>query len=38
MSELFGDLYEEKGVEDSQKKSVKEAKAKKAMPVFDVFA
>ena len=38
MDELFGDLYEEKGVEDHEKKSIKEAKARKAMPTFEVFA
>lgn len=38
MSELFGDLYQEIGVEDKERKSIKEAKAKKAMPIFDVFA
>jgi hypothetical protein len=38
MEELFGELYEEKGVEDTERKSIKEAKAKKAIPIFEVFS
>jgi hypothetical protein len=38
LSELFGDLMEEKETEETHQKSVKEAKARKAMPLFEIFA
>lgn len=36
--EMFGDLYEEKLLTDTQKKHIKESKARKAHPIFEVFA
>lgn len=39
LSELFGDLNEEKANEqDNHRKQIKEAKARKAMPIFEMFA
>lgn len=37
LRELFGDLLEEKTTE-ANKKHIKESKAKKAMPVFEIFS
>ena len=34
MSELFGDLMEERTLTDTQKKHIKESKAGKALPIF----
>ena len=36
--ELFGDLYEEKLLTDTKKKHIKESKARKAFPIFEVFS
>ena len=36
--EMFGDLYEEKMLTDTKKKHIKESKARKAFPIFEVFA
>jgi hypothetical protein len=39
LREMFGDLMEErKATEDTAKKHIKESKAKKAMPIYEVFA
>lgn len=41
LRELFGDLLEERLAADgiqSNKKHIKESKARKAMPIFEVFA
>lgn len=39
LSELFGDLNDEKANDqDNQRKLIKEAKARKAMPIFEIFA
>ena len=41
LRELFGDLLEEKlaaNSMESNKKHIKESKARKAMPIFEVFA
>lgn len=37
MRELFGDLMEERMLTDTQKKHIKESKARKAIPIFEVF-
>lgn len=37
MRELFGDLMEERNLTDTQKKHIKESKAGKAIPIFEVF-
>ena len=37
MRELFGDLMEERMLTDTQKKHIKESKARKAVPIFEVF-
>ncbi len=36
--EMFGDLYEERLLTDTKKKHIKESKARKAFPIFEVFA
>lgn len=36
--EMFGDLYEERMLTDTKKKHIKESKARKAFPIFEVFA
>lgn len=36
--EMFGDLYEERILTDTKKKHIKESKARKAFPIFEVFA
>lgn len=36
--EMFGDLYEERMLMDTKKKHIKESKARKAFPIFEVFA
>jgi hypothetical protein len=39
LRELFGDLLEErKATEETTKKHIKESKARKAMPIYEVFA
>jgi hypothetical protein len=38
LRELFGDLGEEKLAVDTKKVHTKESKARKAMPIFEVFA
>lgn len=39
LREMFGDLMEErKAADETTKKHIKESKAKKAMPVYEVFA
>lgn len=41
LREMFGDLMEERKAADdreTQKKHIKESKAKKAMPIYEVFA
>jgi len=38
LRELFGDLMEEKLLEETQKKHIKESKARKASPIFEVYA
>jgi hypothetical protein len=35
---MFGDLYEERMLTDTKKKHIKESKARKAFPIFEVFA
>ena len=37
MRELFGDLMEERTLTDTQKKHIKESKARKAVSIFEVF-
>ena len=37
MRELFGDLMEERALTDTQKKHIKESKAQKAIPIFEVL-
>ena len=37
MRELFGDLMEERALTDTQKKHIKESKARKAIPIFEVL-
>lgn len=37
MRELFGDLMEERNLVDTAKKHIKESKARKALPIFEVF-
>ena len=37
MRELFGDMMEEKMLTDTQKKHIKESKARKAIPIFEVL-
>lgn len=37
MRELFGDLMEERNLTDTQKKHIKESKARKAIPIYEVF-
>lgn len=36
--EMFGDLFEERMLTDTKKKHIKESKARKAHPIFEVFA
>jgi U3 small nucleolar RNA-associated protein 20 len=36
--EMFGDLYEERMLTDTKKKHIKESKARKAFPIFEVYA
>lgn len=36
--EMFGDLYEERMLTDTKKKHIKESKARKAFPIFEVFS
>ena len=38
LREMFGDLLEEREASDAQKKHIKESKARKAMPIYEVFA
>ncbi len=38
LREMFGDLLEEREATDTQKKHIKESKARKAMPIYEVFA
>ena len=38
MRELFGDLMEERNLTDTQKKHIKESKARKAIPIYEVLA
>lgn len=41
MDELFGELTTDQkhaGIEDQQKNKIKEAKGKKAIPIFEIFA
>lgn len=39
LREMFGDLMEErKAAEETAKKHIKESKARKAMPIYEVFA
>ena len=38
LREMFGDLLEEREASDTQKKHIKESKARKAMPIYEVFA
>lgn len=39
LSELFGDLNDEKANDqDNQRKQIKESKARKAIPIFEIFA
>lgn len=37
LREMFGDLLQQRTT-DSQKKHIKESKAQKAMPIYEVFA
>ncbi len=37
MRELFGDMMEERSLTDTQKKHIKESKARKAIPIFEVL-
>ena len=37
LRELFGDLYEERMLQETKKKHIKESKARKAYPIFEVF-
>lgn len=37
MRELFGDMMEERMLVDTQKKHIKESKAQKAIPIFEVL-
>ena len=37
MRELFGDLMDERNLTDTQKKHIKESKALKAIPIYEVF-
>lgn len=39
LREMYGDLLEErKATEETAKKHIKESKARKAMPIYEVFA
>jgi hypothetical protein len=39
LRELFGDLYQERvATSETAKKHIKESKARKAMPIFEVLA
>lgn len=39
LSELFGDLCDEKtNDQENQRKHIKESKARKAVPIFEIFA
>ena len=38
LREMFGDILEEREASDAQKKHIKESKARKAMPIYEVFA
>jgi hypothetical protein len=38
LRELFGDLMEERLLTDTKKKHIKEAQARKAYPIFEVYA
>jgi hypothetical protein len=38
LKELFGELLEEKQLQDTQKKHIKESKTRKSMAIFEVFA
>lgn len=37
LREQFGDLFEERMLTDTQKKHIKESKARKALPIYEVF-
>jgi len=37
LRELFGDLMEERMLEETKKKHIKESKARKATPIFEVY-
>lgn len=37
MREMFGDLMEERNLTDTQKKHIKESKARKALPIYEVL-
>lgn len=37
LRELFGDLMEERMLEETKKKHIKESKARKAFPIFEVY-
>jgi len=37
MRELFGDLMDERNLTETQKKHIKESKARKAIPIYEVL-